>query len=524
MELAESQKKVLELAGQVGPEVYLVGGFVRDWLLGRESTDIDIAIPGEPAFALQMARHLANQAQKELKNYRASPFSLDPENGTARVVFSAKDEKAAKSFYLDITVLEGGNIITDLARRDFTVNALALALNSFVAADGKVGVEDVIDKVGGLADLVNRIIRPVGEQNLMADPLRMLRGLRQRAQLSSKAAQWQFAPGTLELFKKHSALIKRSAVERVRDELNKIWRAENSSYSLHLLNQTEMLKQIVPELSSFEKDSSQFNTFELVSKFFAFQERLITSLPDEQGNSPLEGVIASSSPAQIIKHWPAMLGELEANGRERVVLLCWATLFRYSYLKKIPPFEQVEPSQYQPDYFEALALQAREIMLRLRFSREASERVISMLRGQARIRELNKLFDPINSGGISNRLAYRFLQDTHPVQTETLILALAEVGTRAEKNLAGQNWQTQLALTDFLARKYLGSQEERIIGKPRLLDGQQLIAGLGLKPGPKIGQLLHELEEAQADGQIASPEEALELAKSLLTLSPQALS
>ena len=498
MKIPQSQKKALELAAQILPPEnpgYLVGGFVRDTFLGRESADIDLAMSGEPAFALEMARHLANAARRELPSYRASPFSLDADFGVARVVFTPlQNLEKNKGFYFDFAVFNGDSIEADLAHRDFTINALALPLAKFLAADGVARLEDAIELPGGRADLKARIIRPVSEQNLIDDPLRMLRGIRLRAQLFGKTQRWEFAPGTLALFEKLSSLITGSAVERVRDELNKTWLAGDIAYTMNLLQDTSLLASLFPEFAGW----SSMQNFVRVSRLLNRLEWMLT--PPKDFNAMIEPDEPRAE--AVIRYWPEMMIHLTAQNREKLALLYWMALLYY--VSQPLDAEEFEPDDDEEEVEEVRSL--RQIIGQFRFSREATDHIDTVIKQQAVLTELSQRFNPKTQTGLSNREIFRFLRDCSPVYTEVLLMWLAEVES---------DWSDALALVDFLSRKALGNDNERLIDKPRLLDGSQLIKLLPMKPGPKVGQILRELEEAQADGQIKTIEEAVELARRL---------
>jgi poly(A) polymerase/tRNA nucleotidyltransferase (CCA-adding enzyme) len=495
MSLPQSQKRALELAAQILPQDapgYLVGGFVRDALLGRDSADIDLALAGEPSVALEMARRLANACHRELPDFRVRPFSLDQDFGVARVVFTPYDTALPedRAFYFDFAVFNGGNLETDLARRDFTINALALPLQKFLVAGEVFRLEDIVAVSSGRTDLTQKFIRAVSEKNLVDDPLRMLRGIRLRAQLSSKQISWQFAPGTLELFQKLHPLIRQSASERVRDELNKTWIAGNVAYSLRLLQQSGLYSSLLPELAPA--------TFEVTTGLANRLEWLLTSPEEFYGEIEAD----LTHPERVIRYWPEVLARLKANGGERVVLLYWAALFYYfaeNLLLKSEDLEEDPETGLEP---------LRQILIRLRSSRETIDRLLLVFKQQPWLSELAEQFDPVTGSGITNREAYRFLKDCGPVPLEVLLLGLAAYN--------GPDWAGQLTLVDFLTRKLLGDDAERVMEKPRLIDGTQLVKALATRPGPKIGLLLREIEEAQAEGEIETTEEAIELARRLL--------
>lgn len=176
-----------ELKELPGP-AYLVGGAVRDALLGRvsEYLDLDFVML---APAVKTARKIANL-------YQAGFVLLDAERQIARVVFEGATADFAQA--------EGGNLETDLGRRDFRLNAIAY--NPFTG--------EIIDPVDGRGDLEARIIRMVSPANLRDDPLRLLRAYRQAAQLD-----FAIAPETHSTIRELAPLLSQVAVERVRSEL-----------------------------------------------------------------------------------------------------------------------------------------------------------------------------------------------------------------------------------------------------------------------------------------------------------------
>lgn len=169
-------------------EAYLVGGAVRDALLRRRSDylDLDFVLAGN---AIQIARNLANY-------YNAGFVVLDAARQIARVVFDGATVDLAKQ--------EGDSLETDLHRRDFTINAIAYNPHT----------GELIDPLQGVADLQTRTIRMVKAANLADDPLRLLRGYRQAAQL-----HFTIAPETQAVMRQLAGLLAEIAAERVQVEL-----------------------------------------------------------------------------------------------------------------------------------------------------------------------------------------------------------------------------------------------------------------------------------------------------------------
>ncbi len=514
--VTEAQKAALEIAVNIFgvDNLWLVGGWVRDALLGRASDDIDLAATGTPAEVLELARRFSNSCHERLPDFKVSYFPLDTENGVARIVFSG----ATEHFYLDIAALSQNSLEADLLRRDFTINALALPLGNFLASGI---VEAVVDKVGGVSDLQARLIRPVREANIIDDPLRMLRGVRLRAQLrQDSGAEWEFAPDTLEMFKRHAALIKQSAGERIGVELNKTLLAGGVETSLRLLDSCGLLSRLIPEL-----DEGKGNIQMPAHYYDVWNHNLVAVdrlewlvFPGYNGDS-LDQMALADRPETIISFWPQMQGQLLAHGRERLLWLVWGTLLHdvgKPRARSVDPEGQIHFYEHQ----KIGADMARQILSRFHFSKQAIEAVATMVQHHLRLGQLGEHYDPKSGGGVTNRAIYKFLRDTDPVQIEMMPLSLADhaavVGPWIAQARQLRSWDRHLHLTDKMAHKLLGSEDEKIVGKPRLIDGNGLMAALNLKPGPQLGKILREIEEAQAVGEISTLDEALTLARTFL--------
>ncbi|MCS6862497.1 MAG: hypothetical protein NZT92_19520 [Abditibacteriales bacterium] len=220
-------------ACQTHRTAYLVGGCVRDLLLGRAVKDFDIALEGK-AFA--WAREIADAVG-------GSFVPLDEERDIARVAF-----KGDPSVQVDVVPL-GGTIEDNLAQRDLTINAMALPLSQrwdvSALADWQVGALThlLVDPFNGLSDLRARLIRVVRPQALVDDPLRLLRVIRFAAQLAFGVEEqtWQ---GVCE----HAPLLGRVASERIREELFAVLGVTPCVLYVRLMGEAGLLRVIVPEL------------------------------------------------------------------------------------------------------------------------------------------------------------------------------------------------------------------------------------------------------------------------------------
>jgi len=238
---------VADEAQRRGVGVYLVGGFVRDLLLDRPNLDIDIAIEGDAiAFATAIAARLdaatAPPTNSKLKTQNSK--LLHPQFGTASVkqddppvqldFASTRQETYAQPAALP-TVRLVADIATDLRRRDFTINALAVRLTDYA----------LVDPYGGLADLNAGLIRVLHLASFVDDPTRIFRAVRYEQRLG-----FAIEPATLNLLRDAvvSGLIDRLSPDRVRHEFEKIWREERAPTMLARLAELSILTAIDPAL------------------------------------------------------------------------------------------------------------------------------------------------------------------------------------------------------------------------------------------------------------------------------------
>lgn len=231
--------KISEVAETANIEAYVVGGYVRDLILQRPSKDIDILVVGE---GILFARMVADSLNGKTK------LSVFKNFGTANLKTKGYEIEfvgARKESYRRDSrkpIVEKGTLEDDLRRRDFTINALAINLK-----DRSYG--EVIDLFDGLKDLEKAKIRTPLEpdQTFSDDPLRMMRAVRFAAQL-----QFELAIETFHSIKKYKHRLEIISQERITEELNKIILSPKPSIGLLLLDHTELLEIIFPELAAMK--------------------------------------------------------------------------------------------------------------------------------------------------------------------------------------------------------------------------------------------------------------------------------
>jgi tRNA nucleotidyltransferase (CCA-adding enzyme) len=227
-EVIEIWKKLLDK----GYSAYLVGGCVRDLLLKRKPKDWDITTNAKPEEILEIFGDSAFYENR----FGTVGVKTKSEDETLKVIeiTTFRQERKYFDFRRPSEVIFTQSLETDLHRRDFTINALALNF------DG-----EIIDLFNGLLDLEKKVIRAIGdpEERFREDALRLMRAIRLACELN-----FTIEEKTLKAIKKFSDLIQYISAERIRDEFNRILMSKNAVLGIELLRQTGLLKEILPEL------------------------------------------------------------------------------------------------------------------------------------------------------------------------------------------------------------------------------------------------------------------------------------
>jgi poly(A) polymerase len=478
---------VNSLLADQGIRAYVVGGFVRDMLLGRDTVDIDIAVA---ANALEIASAVAGSL-----NGRYVP--LDKENGIGRVVLVSEEEPSAKGRWeLDFSTFEG-SIEQDLARRDFTVDAMAIDLNELVT-----GFQDVqlVDPFGGRNDLERGVIRVVGESALVEDAVRLLRAVRLAAELG-----FNIDRGTENQIQRHSTLIKNVAAERVREELLRILAIPGDRELLPYLDKLGLLTAIMPELEQMKGVKQPREHF-----WDVFDHSLKTVVAVDfvlrQGawqcadNEVFEAVHWSDKLAQ---HFDREVG----GGSTRRLLLKLAALFHDIAKPQTKAIDTAGHMRFLGHGREGAAI-AAGILERLRFSAREIKPVETII--EHHLRPMQMSHDELPS----RRAIYRYFRDTGEAGIDTLYLSLADhLATRGPR-LSLAAWREHNQMVEYVLARHF--EQEKTTLPARLVDGHDLINMFGMSPGPELGELLEAVREAQAAGELNTRQEALDFVRDRL--------
>lgn len=457
--------------------LYLVGGFLRDELLKIPSDDLDFVV-------LKQAKKIAQQVAKKIKG---SFVRLDEKNRIYRVVY----KKNKITYHLDFSQIQGKSISEDLSRRDFTINALALPITDcrLQIADWK---KNLIDPFSGRRDLRIRLIRKITDESFEEDPLRLLRAFRFRASLNFKIEN-----KTLTKIKQEAKKITRSAPERIRDELYKIFLNEKSAPIIKEMDNVNILKYLFPEIESMKKSARKF--------YFHPQGLWQHSWESMQAyekmlNNPTH--FFKKYHKKIINH----LSE-KVDGTERKILLKFITLF-HDVAKPQTARRDGEKMRFL-GHEEKGAKMVKNIFHRLHFSRQAMNIAEKLVRYHMRPGNLTQLNE------ITNRAIYRYFRDLGNEGIDLLILSLADRYSyfRVSQKPREIKIHHQKSLEIF---RHYYEEKEKVI-PPKLLNGYEVMKICQIPSGPAVGKFLSLIEEAQAEGKVKTKKEAKKFLLNLIT-------
>jgi poly(A) polymerase len=418
---------------EAGYQTYLVGGCVRDLELGREPEDYDLSTDAHP---------------ERVQELFPESLAIGAQFGVILVVEDGAEVEVA-TFRSDVSYSDGrhpdsvvyaSSAREDVFRRDFTINGLLL--------DPVSG--EVLDYVGGRADLRAKIIRAIGdpETRFREDKLRMIRAVRFSARFG-----FAIEPHTLAAIIKLASEIHAVSAERQRDELTKILTEGAARRGFELLDETGLLREILPEVSRM-KGVEQPPQFHPEGDVWIHTRMILEMLP--AGVSP---TLAWGALLHDVGKPPTFAPPAGPGGRIRF-----------------------------DGHVEVGARMAEVIARRLRFPNEDTDQVVALVANHLRFKDVPQM---------RQSTLKRFVR--LPKFDEHLELHRMDCLSS----------HRQLEIYDFV-RRFLAETPPEEVRPARLVTGNDLKA-LGLDPGPSFKQILQNVEDAQLDGRVRSREDAFEL-------------
>jgi len=468
---------ITPLASDAGATAYVVGGTVRDVLLGREARDLDLAVDQD---AMAFAKRLTAA-------FGAHFVELDEVNAVARVVMPRGHDAAVD--YVDVAQLQG-TLEQDLRRRDFTIDALAVPL----------GQASVIDVCGGLDDLAARAVRMNASDVFDADPLRLLRAARIASELG-----FAIDARTQDVIRARAGDVVQAAAERRRDELARIFALDDAYQALLLLDGLKLLDALLPEVT-FGRGVGQppqwhaYDVFEHgLRAVEAMDIMLAPAAPVGAGAWLWEGLWKAF--AWCEGELRAYLAEELSEGRTRGSLLKVAALLHDVAKPQTRTVDDDGRARFY-GHADAGAATAARVMRRLRFSASEVRFVSRLVAEHLRPVQLAQVGE-----APTRRALYRFYRALGDAVPGVLLLALADAAASRGPSMTSEAWSRHVAYMNSLLVRSM--EEEGIVDPPRLLTGNDVMRELGMPAGPAIGKLLEALREAQAAGDVNDREAAL---------------
>jgi tRNA nucleotidyltransferase (CCA-adding enzyme) len=298
-ELVGFMQTAARVSDEQGQRLYLVGGIVRDLLLGRSNLDIDLVVEGD---ALNLAQHLAMMTQGETVVHRRFRTAKLQWNKWSVDLITARSETYDRPGALP--KVKSGPLAEDLFRRDFTINAMAVELTP-----GHYG--QLIDLHDGLKDLEDRLIRILHKKSFIDDATRMLRGLRYEQRLG-----FQLEPTTLQLLKRDIPMLDTISGDRIRHELELILKEEFPEKTLCRAQEVGVLSRLYPALKCDHWLIEKFEQARKISPDLPSVELYLTllayRLTDEETESLISQLRLPRSPAQTMRDIKSLKAELSS--------------------------------------------------------------------------------------------------------------------------------------------------------------------------------------------------------------------
>ncbi|MCZ9350319.1 CCA tRNA nucleotidyltransferase [Streptomyces mutabilis] len=429
---------------EAGFSLALVGGSVRDALLGRLGNDLDFTTDARPQDVLKI-----------MKPWADAVWDVGIAFGTVGAQKAARVGDADRTWQIEVTtyrseaydrtsrkpeVSYGDSIEDDLVRRDFTVNAMAVALPE----------KEFIDPHGGLEDLAARVLRTPGtpEESFSDDPLRMMRAARFAAQLD-----FEVAPEVVKAMTDMAGRIDIVSAERVRDELNKLILSPHPRKGLSLLVETGLAEHVLPELPALRLERDEHHRHKDV-----YDHTLIV----------LEQAMA-----------------LENEGPDLTLRL--AALLHDIGKPRTRRFEKDGRVSFHHHEVVGAKMTKRR-MTALKYSNE-------LVKDVSRLVELHLRFHGYGTGEWTDSAVRRYVRDAGPLLDRLHKLTRSDCTTRNKRKASALS-RAYDGLEERIAQ--LKEQEELDAIRPDL-DGNQVMEILGIRPGPAVGQAYKHLLELRLE-------------------------
>ncbi len=445
-------------------EIYVVGGTVRDYIMERKTYDRDLVICDMDA---------GDFAQRLLETFNSVLVPLDEENKIYRIVLKDSDNKHNPEM-IDVTNPVENSLERDLMRRDLTINAIAVNIKS----------GEVVDLFGGIPDIKNKTLNYIEETNFADDPLRLLRVYRFQSTLGFELSQ-----KTIHAVCKYSNLIKKPAKERLLYELMKLFDGRYTAQSLLNMDKTRLLEEIFPVVVELKQvPPNAHHHLNLLHHSIETVNQIQTLYDDAD--------------IRVREH----LDKCDFGGFSRL-----AHLKLTGFLHDIGKFSTwtIEKDTGRHRFIkhdDAGAKLVVPLLKGLCCSNKQIEYISEMIK--------NHIYPSclMQEPDINEKAMMRYLRKLGDNVIDNIILAMADRLSARGEVITDKIIAENISNLEKLLELYFSSLEE-LKPIPRLLNGNDVMNILKIKPGPGLGRILDELYEAQLSGEVCTRKEAVEFVK-----------
>lgn len=445
--------QISKLAKKHNTEIYLTGGAVRDILLGLEVNDFDFTL-----------KKNVEEISLEFSNViSGTHIELDEGNKIYRVVNNKIE--------YDFTALRGDSIKKDLAKRDFTINALAIPHQHFDKIKKiknkkyKITKNILIDPYQGVNDLEDRLIRVLGPGIFESDPIRLLRAIRFKVILN-----FDIEKNTEKKLFNNRKMIKNSAAERIRYELIKIFETTKINKTVdYMENKLKMLSTIFPEIKKYKK----------LNSFFSSEINIWTHSLD------MFSLYQKFSKEKIVDYFP---------DKKKSLLMKFVILFH--------EYDHLDFNKQDCE----ITRNVEEIFRDLKFSNKEIKYIMKLVKYNINV------FSLYSDQNLTDSKIYDFFDNVEDLAPDILFLAALDYGSikriKEDYHKAIDFWE----FINKLLRKY--ETMIKAIKRP-LLTGEEIMEVLDLNEGPLVGKYMSKLKKYQALGKIDKKSNAISYLKKM---------
>ncbi len=474
--------------------VFIVGGWVRDRLINRpikNKIDVDFIVTVPVVDIVKNIKKILGKGDF---------FFFEKEKTIATIVFQEGQIRYRFDFsYLDISDITGSNldfyekekliikrIEEDLLSRDFTINAMAVNFDDVLGLSASQTV--LFDPSGGLEDLNNGIVRPVSLENIRKDPVRIIRGFRIAQELEFSVDK-DFQQWALE----NKNVLKNSAIERIRDEILKIFDNEHAYKTLEVLIQKKLLHEIFPEIIHMEKVKKQ----EKYHKYNLIKHSLKTV-------EYLENFINQKDKFFISEDFLKNLGTEKFLAEFNDITMLKLAGFFHDAGKAFVEKKDGIYKNHDREGAKIFDNVSKEIALGNKASNFCKKLIKNHL-------EISRLFFLKKLQELTDEKINFFWYENKDIFSHLVLLTLADsLATSEDKSFL----EDMIEFIKYLQEYYINIYSKEIVEEP-LLDGEQIMKLLDLKPSKEVGQIKQMLIKEQIAGRIKTKEEAINFVYSL---------